>query len=162
MTKRRIVARSSLAAAVLALSVALFLTGKGHTIYLDTNSVGEGDAKLRAPELSAVYVDGSDEPEEMGRAERAIAMVMGARHVIRVESLDGDEKKASRTIRIPLAWSEVVVSIPAIMAGAGDEAVLYRFTAPPRQDEPAELTIQQADSDVIQLAPDAAEVKPAP
>jgi len=152
MTKRSLVAKSIALAAIVALAVAMFFVGKGHTVYLDTNAVTIAGKEARAPDLSSVVFD-DNEPEEMGRAERVIANAIGAKHSVKVESLDGDGKKAERTIRIPTSWEDVSISIPALLAGAPDSAVMTLYAALDRVDEPAEKTVQQVESDVIKLEP---------
>jgi hypothetical protein len=150
MSRRSLVARSALAAMIVALAVFLFLAGKGHVLYLDTNSLEAGGRALRAPELAAVSVDGA-EPEEMGRAERVIVNVAGPSHEVSIEQLSGEGEKVVRKISLPTSWTEILISIPAILAGAGDELVVTRYVEPEAVDEPAERTVQQDESDVIPL-----------
>ncbi|HOX32613.1 MAG TPA: hypothetical protein PLB91_09785 [Spirochaetales bacterium] len=151
MIRRRLVARSILAASIAALAVLLFVRGKGHILYLDTNAVELGERRLRAPELSAVFVDGKD-AGEMGRAERVIAEVAGPRHEIRVEPLSGEGEAAARSLKLPAAWTEIVISIPALLAGEADELVVTRFAAPPESAESEPNSFQQDESEVIPLA----------
>jgi len=149
MTRRSLVARSLLAILLASLSVFLFLTGKGHVLYLDTNSIELGDRKLRAPELSLVILDGK-EIGEMGRAERVIAEVAGPSHAIRVEPLDGGEPTVRR-LRLPVGRTELVVSIPAIVAGEADELVVTPFVAPPESVDIGANSFRQDESEVIPL-----------
>ncbi len=150
MISRSVIARGSAVAIAVALAVFLFVIGKGHTIYLDTNLVGDEETGLRAPEYSAVTVNAL-EPEEMGRAERVTVTVTGGKHTVKVEPLDGSAEPVTRVIRIPLSMRDVVVSIPAIMANAPDKDVVYPFVMESYEDQEAEQTVQQEESDVIQV-----------
>ncbi len=152
MIRRRLVARSILAVAVVALAVFLFIAGKGHSLYLDTNAIERPEGKLRAPELSQVFVDGKD-CGEMGRAERVIAEAVGSSCVVRVEPLSGEGEALERKVRLPTGWTDLVISIPAIVAKADDSLVVSRYTPPPAAEGPVEKTVQQAESEVIPLSP---------
>jgi hypothetical protein len=129
MTRRSLVIRSSLLALILALSVWLYFAGKGHTVYFDTRAITIDGIEYRAPDTTAVSIDGG-EVEEMGRAERALRTVMGPSHLFAAESLAGDGKAAKARIRIPVGMDEAILSVPALLAGLPPDKIVSPFAAP--------------------------------
>ena len=148
MSRRSFILRAAAIAALAALSAALFVVGKGHTVYFDTRAATIDGAQYKAPDMTAVSIDGG-EVEEMGRAERAIRLVVGARHTVLAESLSGDDAKAERELRLPLAWSDVIISIPALLAGLPDDKVVLPYVSLERVSGPVEQTIMQTDQEMI-------------
>jgi hypothetical protein len=144
--------RSCLLAATLALSVALFYFGKGHTVFVDNYTITLAGQELKAVETVSVCVDGG-EGEEMGKAERVQRTVAGPSHRVSVEVISGAGQgtKLEKRFSVPLSWDAVVISVPAILAGQAHETFTMKYTAPPREEAPVEKTVQQADSDIIQL-----------
>ena len=126
MTRRSVIARSVALAAVLGLSAMMFVIGKGHAVYIDTNAITLDGVERAAPDTSIVTIDSLKE-EDMGRAERSMVTVAGPRHKVRIESMAGDGKVHERTFTIPTSMDSVVLSIPAIIAGAPDRVVLTKF-----------------------------------
>ena len=126
MTRRSVIARSIALAAVLGISAWMFVIGKGHAVYLDTNAITLDGVERAAPDTSIVTIDSLKE-EEMGRAERTMVNVAGPKHKVRIESMAGDGKVYERTFTIPTSMDSVVLSIPAIIAGAPDQVVLTKF-----------------------------------
>lgn len=126
MTKRSAIARAIALAAVFGLSAWMFVIGKGHAVYIDTNAIILDGAERAAPDTSIVTIDSLKE-EEMGRAERSMVTVAGPRHKVKVESMSGDGKVWERAFSIPTSMDSVVLSIPAVIAGAPDSAVVTRF-----------------------------------
>ena len=126
MTRRSLALRSAALMIVALLSVWLFIIGKGHNVYFDTRAVTVDGVEYGAPDTTAVSIDGG-EVEEMGRAERAIRSVVGARHKVLAESLAGDDARAERVVKLPLDQTDVIISIPALLAGLSDDQVVLPY-----------------------------------
>lgn len=148
MTRKTLILRMTALLAVVALSIGLYVIGKGHTVYFDTRAATVDGVKYKAPDMTAVSIDGG-EIEEMGRAERAIRMVVGAKHTVLAESLSGDDAKAERELRLPLAWSDIIISIPALLAGLPDDKVVLPYVSLERVADPVEQTIMQTDQEML-------------
>lgn len=127
---RRLLVRSGLLAAYVALTALAFVLGKGHTILLD-NKDTEG---VRAIDGLVISINGG-EPIELYPGDRDKAVVQGQRHRVAVETLDG--KKIERTLRLPIGDDMLLLSIPRLVAGR--QPILTPFvpldSAPP-PDEP--------------------------
>jgi hypothetical protein len=124
--------RAALAALYLALVAAVFVLGRGHTILLD-NKDAEGGA-VRAIDGLVISVNGGEEIE-LYPGDRDRALVMGQRHRVSIETLDG--KKIERTIRLAIGDDMLLLSIPMLVEGR--EPILTPFTpldlAPPPDED---------------------------
>ncbi len=130
--RRRLVVRSLLVAGYAALTAAVFVLGKGHTILLD-NKDAEGGA-VRAIDGLVISVNGGEEIE-LYPGDRDKAVVMGQKHRVVVETMDG--KKTERTITVPIGRDMLLLSIPMLVAGR--EPILTPFrpldVAPPPDED---------------------------
>jgi hypothetical protein len=153
---RRTALRGALLVAVAALSAWLAWAGRGHTLYLDNHTVATADAAHRALEGVAVSVDGGP-AEELERAERVVRQVAGSSHRVTIElrSGPGAGTRVVRDFRIPFGWESAVVSVPAAAAGAQPGLFVTRYQPPPEEEAPAEQMLQQQDSAIVPLAPEA-------
>ncbi len=126
--KRRVLVRAALLAAGVVLAAASFVLGKGHTILLDNKDVEGGAAE--AIDGLVISVNGGEEIE-LYPGDRDKAVVMGQRHRVVVETMDG--VRVERTIRLPIGRDMLLLSIPMLVAGK--EPVLTPFepldAAPP-------------------------------
>lgn len=158
MTRRSLIQRSAVLLGLVLLSCCLFYTGKGHTLYLDTNAVTIDGKEYKSPETIEVRVDGR-EPESMGRAERTMVSVGGPRHTLAIEVVSGGDQKLVQRITLPTFVHELQVSIPAILGGAPPSAWVTRFQAAAAADTPAEK--MQSSEDPAEPATPADAAKPA-
>jgi hypothetical protein len=124
--RRRLLVRCALLAAYAALLALVFVLGKGHTILLDNKDAG-GE---RAVDGLVISVNGGEEIE-LYPGDRDKAVVMGQRHRVAVETMDG--RKVERAIRLPIGQEMLLLSIPMLVAGS--EPMLTPFepldVAPP-------------------------------
>jgi hypothetical protein len=128
---RRAIVRSALLAAYVGATALMFVLGRGHTILLD-NKDADGGA-VRAIDGLVITVNGGEEIE-LYPGDRDKAVVMGQRHRIAVQTMDG--RKVERAIRLPLASDMVLLSIPMLVEGR--EPILTPFepldVAPPPEE----------------------------
>ena len=128
---RRAIVRSALLAAYLGATAVAFVLGRGHTILLDNKPAGGG--AVRAIDGLVIRVNGGEEIE-LYPGDRDKALVMGQRHRIAVETMDG--RKVERTIRLPIGSDMLLLSIPMLVEGK--EPILTPFkpldVAPPPEE----------------------------
>ena len=141
MTRRSLVQRACALLGLVALSALLFYLGKGHTLILDNNTLTLDGKEYTSAEQVDVSVDGQ-EPESMGRAERAMAQVGGPRHTL---TLVAGDRKVEQRISIPTFLDTAQVSVPAILGGAPRSAWVTRFVPPPAEEAAPEQMQHQQD-----------------
>jgi len=140
---RRLVVRAALVVVYLALSVFVFLNGRGHTLLIDNKSLPDGS--VQAFRRVKVFVDGN-EPLELYARDRELVKLTGQTHRVRIETQEG-ATRLEATFRIDLKTDMVLLSVPKMASGADDFwepfVVVYekqtRDEAPPSLEEIAPL-----------------------
>jgi simple sugar transport system permease protein len=113
---RRFVVRAAIVAVYLALSVFVFLNGRGHTLLIDNKTLPDGGAQ--AFRRVKVFIDGQD-PLEMYARDRELVKLTGQTHRVRIETQEG-ATRLEASFRIDLKTDMVLLSIPKMAAGADD------------------------------------------
>ncbi|MBR2461544.1 MAG: hypothetical protein IKB33_00255 [Spirochaetaceae bacterium] len=114
--------RGGLILCYLLLALAMFLTGRTHTLLLDNKGSQEG--MYTAVKGMTVRVNGGDS-EEMLRNDRILLTVKGQRTRLEVEFFDGSPSQEF-TLKIPLFQDTVLLSVPKLLAGV--EPALEAFS----------------------------------
>ncbi len=105
--------RGGLVLCYLLLALAMFLTGRTHTLLVDNK--GGQDGTYRAVNGMTVRVNGGA-PEEMLRNDRILLTVKGQRIRLDVEFFDGSPRREF-ALKIPLFQDTVLLSVPRLLAG---------------------------------------------
>ncbi len=105
--------RGGLILCYLLLALAMFLTGRTHTLLVDNK--GGQDGTYRAINGMTVRVNGGA-PEEMLRNDRILLTVKGQRIRLEVEFFDGSPSQEF-ALKIPLFQDTVLLSVPKLLAG---------------------------------------------
>ena len=135
----RVLQRTVVLAALLALGLALFYVGREHRIFLDNKTIEAGGKTFRAMEQVNVSVNGGD-PVELLARDRDVVKAVGPSFSLRVEVLDSMGGDVERTIELrmtPGFRKDMMLSLPLLVAGRED------FLLPPpegqtsAQSEPA-------------------------
>ena len=131
-------------AIVLAVAAAMFVVGRGHTVYFDNKSIEYEGKTIEAPYRIVVSVDG-EQVAKLKEKERGMADTMGQKFsmVVKImEEKDGEEKTSAVTMNLPYSMDGIILNIPAMMAGLPEEAYLTEFiqtpVEEPEEEEPAE------------------------
>lgn len=131
---RRLVVRAALVAVYLALSVFVFLNGRGHTLLIDNKSLPDGS--VQAFRRVKVFVDGN-EPLELYARDRELVKLTGQAHRVRIETQEGATRLEAK-FEIDLKTDMVLLSIPKMASGADDfwEPFVVEYERPKAADEP--------------------------
>lgn len=145
--RRRLVVRVALILAYLGLVALFFVTGKAHTVLLDNKDT----ESLEGIDGVLVRVNRDEELELYG-GDRDKAVIRGQGFRVRVEVID-DGTVVEKRLRVPLNENIMLLSLPALVAGA--EPVLVPFV-------PQEVVLSTDDEEAVtsddlsgELPPDA-------
>lgn len=109
---RKIVIRITLLIALVALSLLLLFSGKGHTLLLDNKEMTIGGTEYQGLSSVTVIVD-SLKPVTLGAGERDLVVVKGIYHTITIKA---DGKSVSRKFSLPFE-NMFLCSLPALAGG---------------------------------------------
>ena len=113
---------------VILLAVFLYCFGKQHTVYIDNRTMEIDGVSYRALDWAEVSIDGMDAAEYSPRTRRE-ATVMRQKHTIHViyEDEDFNQFEVEGEFSIPLNETRVVLSLPAFVAGLGEDKFITEF-----------------------------------
>ena len=108
---------------IILLAVFLYHYGKQHTVYVDNRMIKIGDESYRPLSRAEVSIDGMESQTYRQRTRREETVVR-QKHTIRIES--GDEVYEGE-FTLPVNQDAVVLSLPAFVAGLGQDQYLSEF-----------------------------------
>ena len=113
---------------VILLAVFLYHYGKQHTVYIDNRTIEIDGQSYKALDWAEVSVDGGDSQEYSPRTRRE-ATVLRQKHSIHVvyEDEDFNQFEVDVEFKVPVNETQVVLSLPALVAGLGEDQFLTEF-----------------------------------
>ncbi len=113
---------------VILLAVFLYHYGMQHTVYVDNRTIEIDGESYRALDWAMVSVDGGEEQEYSPRTRRE-ETVMRQKHTIHVvyEDDDFNEVEFDAEFTLPVNQRQIVLSLPALLAGLDQSQYLTEF-----------------------------------
>ncbi len=138
--KRAVWIRIAAVALLLLLAGAMFIVGRGHTVYLDNKTLEYNGESYSAFQRAKVIV-GNEEVAKLGKRERGMATCIGQtfRMTLEITAAKGDEPKTYPiTLKLPYGMDGIVINLPALLAGLPEEAYQSEFISLVPEEEPTE------------------------
>lgn len=158
--KRQLAFRLAALLIVLAVAAAMFVIGRGHTVYFDNRSAEYDGQAIEAFYKVNVLV-GGEKAAGLSARDRGMKEIMGQTLTMTLEITDekGTQPHSHRvTLPIPYNMDGVIVNLPALMAGLPEEAYMEEFVivAPAEDTEEAQpgtddLNPENMDTDEPEL-----------
>lgn len=117
---RRWLIRGVLVLLYIALAVAVFLSGRVHSLLVDNKAIE--DAGLRAFNGVRVTID-DQPPQDLFPRDRVKFDVKGQSHRIKIEPMGGET--VEKSFSIPVPEDSMVISLPKLVAGREDWMVPF-------------------------------------
>ena len=136
--------RLAAAAVVVLIAAAMFVIGRGHTVYFDSKSGEYEGTEFAAPYKMEVYVDG-ERVAKLKEGERGMASTMGQSFSFQIEvtpEKGGDSYTKDFSLKLPYSMDGIVVNVPALEAGLPKEAWESEFV-------PAAPSAKAEDEEVV-------------
>ena len=132
---------------ILALAAAMFVVGRGHTIYFD-NKDAEFEGKNYEAFYKVVVIKDKEKVAKLESDDRGMADLMGQTLTVTVEITDekGGKSHAHKvSMPIPYSLDGIVINIPELMAGLPADAYMTEFVpaASAEEDEDEEVVIDE-------------------
>ena len=153
--KRRILYRLGAVVLLLLVAGAMFIVGRGHTVYFDNKSIEYNGQTYLAPYKVVVNVDG-EQAAKLYDKERGSAVCIGQKFEMSLEvtkDKGGREETTSITLQLPYNMDGILINLPALLEGFPQEAYLSEFiiTAEPVPEEevvPDDLALPEEATDI--------------
>lgn len=120
--------RLAVVVVVILLAVFLYHYGKQHTVYVDNRTIEIDGVSYKALDWAEVSVDGRDAQEYSPRTRRE-ETVIRQKHTIHVvyEDEDFNQFEVEAEFTVPLNETQVVLSLPALVAGLEEDQYITEF-----------------------------------
>ena len=125
---------------VIGIAAAMFVIGRGHTIYFDNKSAEVGGTTIDAPYSIEVYVKG-EKAAKLKSGERGMADAMGQTfdmQLVVTKEKGGTSSRVNVSLPIPYNMDGVILNLPVMLAGKGPEDYLTEFIPTPSAEEEAD------------------------
>ena len=150
MKSKRTFLRLAAILVLIALGGVMMVIGRGHTIYLDNQPLEYGGTVYEAPWQVTAAVDDED-AARLYAGERGMASCMGQRFRATVKVVweeGGPEEQVDLTVSLPYNRDELLVNLPAWLAGLPQEAWLVPFvSAAPAAGQEDETVPEESSPD---------------
>ena len=136
---RKLIAKLVALAAVIGLAIAMFIIGRGHTIYFDNKTLEAGGQTYKAPYQIQVFVN-DESVAKLKEGDRGMVQVMGQdfKMILHITP-EKDAKKVGSavTLKLPYSMDGIILNLPALLGGAGEEVYQSEFipAAPVESDD---------------------------
>ena len=146
--KRQLIFRIAALAIILAIAAAMFVVGRGHTIYFDNKTLEYNGQEYKAFHKVKVIVDGK-EAAKLSERDRGMADIMGQTLSMTLEITDeknGTPHSHKVSMGVPYNMDGIIINIPALMAGQPEDAYLSEFViVTPEETEEEEINTDEFD-----------------
>lgn len=125
---------------VIAIAAAMFVIGRGHTVYFDNKSAEVGGTTIEAPYSIEVYVKG-EKAAKLKSRERGMADTIGQTfdmQLVVTKEKGGTSSRVNVSLPIPYNMDGVILNLPVMLAGKGPEDYLTEFVPTPSAEEEAD------------------------
>lgn len=153
--KRAFLFRGLTVLVLLLIAGAMFIVGRGHTVYLDNKSVEYNGQTYEALYKAVVYVD-DEQVAKLYEKERGMAPCIGQsfQTVLEITQQKGDEAVTRRaTLQLPYNMDGVVINLPALLAGLPADAYQSEFVSALVEEPADEEVVTDEFSGLIESEP---------
>lgn len=144
-SKKRLLVRLLALAAVIALAAAMFLIGRGHTVYFDNKQLEGADGTVYKPFYQVEVFVGDESVAKLKEGDRGMVSVMGQKLKVTLHitpKKKGKKVGSAVSFKLPYSMDGIIYNLPALLSGAPEEAYMEEFIpAPPAEDETEEAVV---------------------
>lgn len=138
MNKKRLFIRLAALALCFALGGAMMIIGRGHTIYLDNKTLEDYNGQTYSSYHHVNVIVKGETVAKLDKRERGATTWLGQNFKMTLEITEkkGDEPVIKEVnISLPYSMDNIIINMPAYMAGLPEEAWLTEFIPTPSAEE---------------------------
>ena len=125
-SRRQLLFRAGALLLVLGIAAAMFVIGRGHTVYFDNKTIDSNGQSYEAFHRVEVYVNG-ERVARLGKKDRGMAETMGQKFdmTLKVTEEKGmDPESYDVHLNLPYGMDGILINIPALLGGETAEVFL--------------------------------------
>ena len=123
---------------VLLIAAAMFVIGRGHTVYFDNKALEYGDKSVNeVPYKIEVLVNG-EKVASLKEGERGMATTMGQNfnmQLLITKEKGGKTSKVQVGLPLPYNMDGIILNLPGMLAGLPQDAYIEEFIPTPSAEE---------------------------
>lgn len=146
---RKLLFRAGTVLVLLLIAAAMFVVGRGHTIYIDNKTFENGDQTYSAFYKTTVY-DNDKEVAKLMKRERGMATWIGQNFKMKLEvtrEKGGEAVTYPFELKLPYSMDGIIVNLPAMLAGLPPEQYMTQFV--PQTPQTSEVDEEVVTEELI-------------
>ena len=150
MGKKSLIYRAAAVAVILLIAVAMFIIGRGHTIYFDNKSFENDGKTIDTPYKIEVLVNG-EKVASLKDGERGMVDTMGQdfkMQLVITEEKGGSSSKVQVKLPSPYNMDAVIINLPAMLEGLDQKAYMTEFIPTPASEDTDDEEVVTDDMDL--------------
>ncbi|WP_036608284.1 DUF6672 family protein [Oribacterium sp. P6A1] len=147
--KRRLIYRIAALAVVLLIAAAMFVIGRGHTVYFDNKMPENVGTEVNVPYKIEVVVAGKS-VAKLKSGERGMADTMGQNfnmQLLVTKEKGEDPTRLQVGLTLPYSMDGIIINLPALLSGLDESAYLSEFVYVPSAEEMKDEEVITDDTD---------------
>ena len=151
--KKVILARFIALLVVLLIAAAMFIIGRGHTVYFDNKSTDLSAKTGKVPYSIEVYVKG-EKVAKLKDGERGMVDIMGQSLKMQLavtEEKGGTASKMNVTLPIPYDKDGVIINLPALLARENADVYMTEFVPTPPADDTEDVVMTDEAGEIMNM-----------
>ncbi len=151
--KKTLIIRAVALLIVIMIAAAMFVIGRGHTIYFDNKSFEAGGETIETPYSIEVYVKG-EKVAKLKAGERGKADIMGqslAMQLVVTQEKGGASTKMNVKLPIPYNMDGVIINIPVMLAGKTPADYMTEFIPAPPSDDDEDVSVTEDAGELMEF-----------
>ena len=135
--KRRLIYRIIALMVVLLIAAAMFVIGRGHTVYFDNKMPENVGSEVSVPYKIEVIVAGKS-VAKLKSGERGMADTMGQSFKMQLlvtKEKGEDPQRLQVGLTLPYSMDGIIINLPALLSGLDESAYLSEFVYVPSEEE---------------------------
>ncbi len=135
--KSRFLVRLLALAVVIGIAAAMFIIGRGHTIYFDNKTLTAEDGTVYEPFYRIDVYVGDDCVAKLNAGDRGMYSMMGQKFkmVLHITPKKDAKKVGSAvSMELPYRLDGIILNLPALLSGAQEEVYMDEFIPTPTEE----------------------------
>lgn len=143
-SKRKLLIRIIAVAVLIGIAAAMFVVGRGHTVYFDNQDLTAADGTEYTAYYTIEVFVGDKSVAKLSAGDRGMVTTMGQDFsmVLHITPTEGGKKVGSAVkLKLPYDMDGIILNLPALLSGAAEEVYQDEFIPAVVEEESEEAVV---------------------
>ncbi len=149
MNKKTLILRLAAVVVLLLIAAAMFIIGRGHTVYFDNKTPENVSGNVDVPYSIEVVVNGK-KVAKLKKGDRGMVDTMGQNFKMELYVTKEEGGKTSKIevgMNLPYSMDGIILNLPAMLSGLDESQYLTEFIPVPSNEDATEEEVITDDTD---------------